>query len=184
MSPQTNQPNMAAYQNFNQPIQIGNPYIDRMAQLQQYQQSLQPAQMPAMSQQPQGLIGKVVNDVSMVSPNDVPMDGNVALFPKSDMSEIYCKQWKQDGTIQTVVYRPYIEQDKEQVANMSQNDFTTLNEDMRALRTEMAERFDRLEKSWGNVESNRINFKTANSQNQSNCRNNAKPKKTEVVADE
>lgn len=184
MSPQTNQPNMAAYQNFNQPMQIGNPYIDRMAQLQQYQQSLQPAQMPAMSQQPQGLIGKVVNDVSMVSPNDVPMDGNVALFPKSDMSEIYCKQWKQDGTIQTVVYRPYIEQDKEQIANIPQNDFTALNEDMKALRTEIVERFDRLEKSWGNVESNRINFKTANSQNQSNYRNNAKPKKTEVVADE
>ena len=175
---------MAAYQNFNQPMQIGNPYIDRMAQLQQYQQSLQPAQMPAMSQQPQGLIGKVVNDVSMVSPNDVPMDGNVALFPKSDMSEIYCKQWKQDGTIQTVVYRPYIEQDKEQIANIPQNDFTALNEDMKALRTEIVERFDRLEKSWGNVESNRINFKTANSQNQSNYRNNAKPKKTEVVADE
>lgn len=183
MNQQMIQPNMAPYQNFNPTV---NPYMDRMAQLQQYQQSLQPTQMAGTSQmqQPQGLIGKVVNDVSMVSPNDVPMDGNVALFPKSDMSEIYCKQWKQDGTIQTVVYRPYIEQDKEQIANMPQNDFTALNEDMKALRTEITERFDRLEKSWGNVESNRINFKTANSQNQSNYRNNAKPKKTEVVADE
>lgn len=150
MNQQMIQPNMAAYQNFNPAV---NPYMDRMAQLQQYQQNLQmvPAQMSGTSQQPQGLIGKVVNDVSMVSPNDVPMDGNVALFPKTDMSEIYCKQWKQDGTIQTVIYRPYIEQDKEQAANIPQSDFNALNNDMRAFREEILGKLDGLEGYLANI---------------------------------
>lgn len=98
-------PQINPYQNnFNQPMPMQNPYMDRLAQLQQYQQGLQQQQMPQIPQQAQGLVGKVVNDVSMVSPNDVPMDGSIAIFPKGDMTEIYCKQWKQDGTIQTVVY--------------------------------------------------------------------------------
>lgn len=147
-----NQPNMGMHQGYNQPMQ--NPYIDRMNQLQQYQQSLQmvPTQMPTELQQPQGLIGKVVNDVSMVSPNDVPMDGNVAIFPKNDMSEIYCKQWKQDGTIQTVVYKPILGDSPQDGTSMPQMNFDALNEDVRALREEISERFDRLEKSMGGTE--------------------------------
>ena len=105
------QPQMNPYQNSYQSMQ--NPYI---AQMGQYQQGMQmfPAQVQNsnMVQQPPGLIGKMVNDVSMVSPNDVPMDGNIAIFPKNDMSEIYCKQWKQDGTIQTVVYKPVLDQNQ------------------------------------------------------------------------
>lgn len=164
-NPQMMQPNMAAYQNFNPAV---NPYMDRMAQLQQYQQNLQmmPTQMSGASQQPQGLIGKVVNDVSMVSPNDVPMDGNVALFPKTDMSEIYCKQWKQDGTIQTVIYRPYIEQDNEQAANIPQSDFNALNNDIRAFREELLGRLDGLEEFLTNIGMNQSNPTTRTVKNQ------------------
>lgn len=182
-NPQTNQPNMAAYQNFNQPMQIGNPYIDRMAQLQQYQQSLQmqPTQMSTTSQ-PQGIIGKVVGDFSEITANDVPMNGTSAVFPKNDMSEIQIRTWGADGKIQTISYKPILEQNQAEAMNMPQMDFNALNEDVKALRMEIAERFDRLEKSWGNSEANRTNFKPVN--NQSNYRNNAKPKKTEVVADE
>lgn len=139
------QPQMNPYQNSYQPIQ--NPY---MAQMNQYQQGAQifPAQVQNsnMVQQP-GLIGKMVNDVSMVSPNDVPMDGNIAIFPKSDMSEIYCKQWKQDGTIQTVVYKPFLEQNAEQATNIPQMDFNALNEDVRALREDIKGVRDMIEKS-------------------------------------
>lgn len=139
------QPQMNPYQNSYQPIQ--NPY---MAQMSQYQQGTQmfpvQNQTPNMVQQP-GLIGKMVNDVSMVSPNDVPMDGNIAIFPKSDMSEIYCKQWKQDGTIQTVVYKPVLEQNQTDGANMPQMDFNALNEDVRALREDIKGVRDMIEKS-------------------------------------
>lgn len=122
--------------------------MDRSVQMQQYQQGQQmlPTQMPGAYQQP-GLIGKMVNDVSMVSPNDVPMDGNIAIFPKSDMSEIYCKQWKQDGTIQTVVYKPVLDQNQTEATNIPQMDFNALNEDVRALREDIKGVRDMIEKS-------------------------------------
>lgn len=141
------QPQMNPYQNSYQSIPIQNPY---MAQMSQYQQGAQmfpaQAQNSNMVQQP-GLIGKMVNDVSMVSPNDVPMDGNIAIFPKSDMSEIYCKQWKQDGTIQTVVYNPVLDQNQSEGTNIPQMDFNALNEDVRALREDIMARLDSIEKS-------------------------------------
>lgn len=139
---------MGYQQNFNQNMQMQNPYMDRSVQMQQYQQGQQvlPSQMSGAYQQP-GLIGKVVNDVSMVSPNDVPMDGNIAIFPKNDMSEIYCKQWKQDGTIQTVVYKPVLDQNQSDGSNMPQMDFNALNEDVRALREDIKGVRDMIEKS-------------------------------------
>ncbi len=146
-------PTMGMYQGYNPSIQ--NPYMDRMNQLQQYQQGLQmsPTQMSGTSQQVQGLVGKMVNDVSMVSPNDVPMDGNVAIFPKNDMSEIYCKQWKQDGTIQTVVYKPILEQNPQEGTNIPQMDFNALNEDVRALREDIKNMRGLIEKSMGGTAS-------------------------------
>lgn len=141
-------PQINPYQNnFNQPMPMQNPYMDRLAQLQQYQQGLQQQQMPQIPQQAQGLVGKVVNDVSMVSPNDVPMDGGIAIFPKGDMTEIYCKQWKQDGTIQTVVYRPIQPENQSEGTNIPQMDFNALNEDVRALREDIKGVRDMIEKS-------------------------------------
>lgn len=139
---------MGYQQNFNQNMQMQNPYMDRAVQMQQFQQGQQmiPSQMSGAYQHP-GLIGKVVNDVSMVSPNDVPMDGNIAIFPKNDMSEIYCKQWKQDGTIQTVVYKPILDQNQADGANIPQMDFNALNEDVRALREDIKGVRDMIEKS-------------------------------------
>lgn len=149
---------MQPYQNFSQPMmsnpyqnnytqqmQMQNPYMDRMNQLQNFQQNLQ---QPQISQnQPQGIIGRVVNDFSEITANDVPMNGNAAFFPKSDGSELQVRSWSANGTIQTVVYRPIQQENKEQGANIKQNDFATLNEDVKALREEISERFDRLEKS-------------------------------------
>ncbi len=140
------QPQMNPYQNSYQPMQ--NHY---MAQMNQYQQGAQmfPAQSQNLNmvQQSQGLIGKMVNDVSMVSPNDVPMDGSIAIFPKGDMTEIYCKQWKQDGTIQTVVYRPVQPENQSEGTNIPQMDFNALNEDVRALREDIKDVRDMIEKS-------------------------------------
>lgn len=33
----------------------------------------------------------------------------MAFFPKQDMSEIYVKGWNANGTINTIVYKPYTE---------------------------------------------------------------------------
>lgn len=133
------------YQSF-QPMQ--NPYMDRMNQLQQYQQNLQ-MQQPQFQPQPQapGIIGRVVNDFSEITANDVPMNGNAAFFPKADGSELQVRSWASNGTIQTVVYKPILDQNQAQTANTPQMDFNALNEDVRALREDIIARLDRLEQS-------------------------------------
>lgn len=175
------QPQMTnQYQQNGYQMPMQNLYMDRSAQAQQYQSpQILPAQMPGAYQQP-GLMGKVVNDVSMVSPNDVPMDGNIAIFPKSDMSEIYCKQWKQDGTIQTVVYKPESDQNQADGTNIQQLDFNALNNDLKALRGEFSERFDRMEKFLGNIDFGKMQ-KPKFGQGQKNNQRSAKP---EVNTDE
>ena len=105
--------------NSNHQMPVPNPYMDRMAQLQQYQQNLQPAQMPGTyPQQPQGIIGRAVNDFSEITANDVPMDGRSAIFPKNDMSEIQVRTWGNDGKIITTSYKPILEH-QNQMADIS-----------------------------------------------------------------
>lgn len=129
------------YQGSYQPMQ--NPY---MAQMGQYQQNFQPpVQQP--QQQSQGLVCKPVVDASNVSPNDVPMDGNAAVFPKNDFSEIYVKSWTPNGTIQTIVYKPVQPENQSEGTNIPHMDFNALNEDVRALREDILARLDSIEKS-------------------------------------
>ena len=105
--------------NSNYQMPVPNPYMDRMAQLQQYQQNLQPAQIPGTyPQQPQGIIGRSVNDFSEITANDVPMDGRSAVFPKNDMSEIQVRTWGNDGKIITTSYKPILEH-QNQMADIS-----------------------------------------------------------------
>lgn len=87
-----------------------NSYVP---QYQQYQQAYNPIQNIQRFQQPQqpeqiqqGIFGKVVQSQDSIVANDVPMNGSVAFFPKSDLSEIYAKQWSADGTISTMVFKP------------------------------------------------------------------------------
>lgn len=53
-----------------------------------------------------GLQGRMVAQVEEITPQEVPMDGSVGLFPQNDYSCIYAKQWTKDGNIQTVRYVP------------------------------------------------------------------------------
>ena len=103
---------MQPYQNF-QPImstqyppygqtQIQQPYLDRLSQLQMMQQNMQPQQFT-------GLNGRVVDSVDNIMASDVPMDGNFAIFPKRDMSEISVKYWTGEGKIATIVFKPISE---------------------------------------------------------------------------
>ena len=56
-----------------------------------------------------------------INANEVPMDGSMAFFPKQDMSEIYVKGWNADGTIKTVVYKPYTAPKDNQTVNSMAN---------------------------------------------------------------
>ena len=75
-----------------------NPYQQQMNSYMPQYPAYQYNQMGNMQQryQPQqefqmqsGLFGKVVRDAENIIPSDVPMNGAVAFFPKSDLSEIY-----------------------------------------------------------------------------------------------
>ena len=98
-------------------MQPQNPYMDRMNFLQNYQQNLQqplvPTSMSGANQQatPQqivGINGRIVQAVETINPNEVPMDGSVAFFPKQDLTEIYAKSWNADGTIRTLTFKPVL----------------------------------------------------------------------------
>lgn len=101
-----------------------NPYTDRINFLQNYQQGLQqPMQMnqQPMPQQIIGINGRIVQAVENINANEVPMDGSMAFFPKQDMSEIYVKGWNANGTINTIVYKPYTAPKDSQAVNSMAN---------------------------------------------------------------
>ena len=124
------------------PYQYQQPRYDL-----QQNQSLFNQQQSIQPQQQAGLNGKVVQAVEQITANDVPMDGSVAVFPKQDMSEIYTKSWNADGTIRTIVYKPY---------TASQPDVANSSADMSKMKMGLSDeateafmaRFDSLEKKF------------------------------------
>ena len=120
-----NNPYQAVPMMNNSYMQPQNPYMDRMNFLQNYQQSLQqqPMQMnqQPIAQQMPGINGRIVQAVENINANEVPMDGSMAFFPKQDMSEIYVKGWNADGTIKTIVYKPYTDPKDNQTVNSMAN---------------------------------------------------------------
>lgn len=53
--------------------------------------------------------GRLVNSDNEITPQEIPMDGSVSLFPAADYSCIYAKSWTANGTIQTVKFIPAVE---------------------------------------------------------------------------
>lgn len=110
-------PNFFNYSQYQQP----NPYLQRMENLQQFQQTLQPTintQMPLQTFNP---FGKIVENEDMVRVTDIPMDGNVYYFPKADGTEIYSKQFMADGRTRILTFKPVL---VEQTEKNTENDLT------------------------------------------------------------
>ena len=97
-----------------------NP-MQRFQEQQLPQQSVQQIPQQQNLQMQTGINGKMVAAVEQIAANDVPMDGSVAFFPKQDLTEIYAKQWGADGSIKTVVYKPYTEPKSSQGINNTEN---------------------------------------------------------------
>lgn len=90
-----------------------NPYMQRMENLQQFQQTLQPQLQNNPNLTP-GLnmlasIGKVVESMDIVKVTDIPMDGNIYYFPKADGTEIYSKQFMPNGQTRILTFKPILE---------------------------------------------------------------------------
>lgn len=96
-------PNPNYYAQYTQPQPQFNPYMQRMENLQQFQQALQ--QPTVTSQVP--ALGKVVESMDIVKVTDIPMDGNVYYFPKADGEEIYTKQFLPNGQTRILTFKPF-----------------------------------------------------------------------------
>lgn len=132
-------PNPNYYAQYTQPQPQFNPYMQRMENLQQFQQALQ--QPTVTSQVP--AIGKVVESMDIVKVTDIPMDGNVYYFPKADGTEIYTKQYMTDGKTRILTFKPFSDAEPNNSAdNDSESKFVALNE----LSEVFNKRFDDLEK--------------------------------------
>lgn len=118
-------------------------------QPQEQYQAMQNQQM--MSQQPIGLNGRIVQVVENINANEVPMDGSMAFFPKQDLSEIYVKGWNADGTIKTIVYKPYTAPKDNQTNSMSnaENAKFTLSDESTQL---FLNKFEELSEKIGQLE--------------------------------
>ena len=131
--------------NNNCQMPMQNPYMERMTQLQQYQQSLQqpivPTQTPVSNQM--SALGKIVDSIDVVKATDIPMDGNAYYFPKADGTEVYCKQWLQNGTTRILTFKPVLEDN----TNNSSYDTEKLKIGLSDEVTEVfMKRFDEIEK--------------------------------------
>ena len=146
---------MQPYQNFysqmsNYGQMMPNPYMDRMAQLQQYQQNLQqpivPAQTPVSNQM--SALGKMVDSIDVVKATDIPMDGNAYYFPKADGTEVYCKQWLQNGTTRILTFKPVFEDNPNNLSSDTEKLKISLSDEVTDV---FMKRFDELEKRFDDL---------------------------------
>ena len=131
--------------NNNCQMPMQNPYMERMAQLQQYQQSLQqpivPTQTPVSNQM--SALGKMVDSIDVVKATDIPMDGNAYYFPKADGTEVYCKQWLQNGTTRILTFKPVLEDNTNNLSSDTEKLKICLSDEVTDV---FMKRFDEIEK--------------------------------------
>ena len=143
MMPFQNQ-NPNYYAQYLQPQQpYVNPYLQRMENLQQFQQALNPT--PVQNQFP--ALGKIVESMDIVKVTDIPMDGNMYYFPKADGTEIYGKQFGTDGKTRILTFKPLLEDDSN---NSSSEDIKTqfgaFGEVLGAIQNDIRMLFDKVDK--------------------------------------
>lgn len=101
------QMNYNPYPQQQQPMNYNPVFANYPQMAQNIPQRIQP--------EPQGIMGKIVQNAEMITANDVPLNGSVAFFPKQDLSEIYAKSWTADGVIRTMTFKPV---QNEEVSNL------------------------------------------------------------------
>lgn len=100
-----------------QPQPLPNPYMERLAQMQNmsYPQSQNPS-------------ARIVDNFEAISANDVPMDGNGAVFIKRDGSEIQVRSWSANGTISRSVFKPVLsDEGKNTLPNEAKPEYEAFN---------------------------------------------------------
>lgn len=125
-----------------------NPYMQRIENLQQFQQSLQPSTMPQQQFTP---LGKIVDSVDIVKATDIPMDGNMYYFPQADGSVIYGKQWLANGQTRILPFKVVLDDEGNNLSSEEQKlKFEPSDEFLGVFQNMfdgVIERIDKLEKS-------------------------------------
>ena len=122
-----------------------NPYLQRMENLQQFQQTLNPAQVQMQNQFQ--TLGKMVDSIDVVKATDIPMDGNAYYFPKADGTEVYCKQWLQNGTTRILTFKPVFEDDTNNTPSDDiKMQFGAFGEVLVAIQNDIRMLFDKVDK--------------------------------------
>lgn len=128
---------------YNQPIQQQNPYMQRMENLQQFQQAIQ---QPVASQQFVPM-GKIVESVDMVKATDIPMDGNMYYFPTADGSSIFGKRWLSNGQTQILAFKPIFEDEPNNLSpNQIQVDFGAISDVLSGIQNDIKVLNDKVDK--------------------------------------
>ena len=126
------------------------------------QEQFQPQQF---MQQPQQttvqMYGRIVPAQECIAPNEVPMDGNTAFFPKQDLSEIYAKSWGADGKIYTRLYKPASDADPSNLPSDTEKAKIDLSDEATAV---FMKRFDELEQKIEQLKTSQTQRKTPQSQ--------------------
>lgn len=85
--------------------QVQNPYIPTPS----YQPPTvpNPSQSSQMNQiRPQGILGRMIANPNEITPQEIPMDGSISMFPMQDGSAVYGKFWDSNGQIKTIRFVP------------------------------------------------------------------------------
>lgn len=119
-----------------------NPYYQVMPN----QMSVNPMQQPIPQRTGNvGVGGRIVNNETEITPNEIPMDGSVSLFPTNDYSKIYAKAWTANGAIKTVTFVPEVVPPTETSSSPSSS--KTDMESFAKFQNDVLERLDRIEKA-------------------------------------
>ena len=127
-----------------------NPYMQRMENLQQFQQAIQPqAQMQGANNFTP--LGKIVDSVDIVKATDIPMDGNMYYFPKADGSEIFGKQWLANGQTRILTFKASLDEEGNNLSSEAEKFKIEPSDEFLEVFQSMfdgvLERIDKLEKS-------------------------------------
>lgn len=67
-------------------------------------QPQQPQQQSTQHQQ--GILGRMISNPNEITPQEIPMDGSISMFPMQDGSAVYGKFWDSNGQIKTIRFVP------------------------------------------------------------------------------
>ena len=121
--------------------------MQRMENLQQFQQAIQP-QIPQQQFTP---LGKIVDSVDIVKATDIPMDGSMYYFPKADGSEIFGKQWLANGQTRILTFKAILDGEGNNLSSEEEKLKFALSDEFtdtfKGMFDTVIERIDKLEKS-------------------------------------